>query len=195
MKVGLFFGTFNPIHVGHLIIANYFAEFTDLEKIWFVVSPHNPLKDKKDLLNQYDRLHLVKLAIEDDTRFRASDIEFQLPQPSYTIDTLTYLKEKHPDYQFVLLMGSDNLVSLHKWKNYQALLDNYQIYVYKREAATAASTYSSVKVFDVPLLDVSASFIRECIREKKSVRYLLPEAVYNYLSEMNYYKIKPKTTS
>jgi len=195
MKIGLFFGTFNPIHVGHLIIANYFAEFTDLDKIWFVVSPHNPLKDKKDLLNQYDRLHLVKLAIEDDTRFRASDIEFQLPQPSYTIDTLTYLKEKYSEHEFVLLMGSDNLVSINKWKNYQVLLDNYQVYVYKRINSTPDSDYPNVKLFDVPLLNVSASFIRECIREKKSVRYLLPESVYKYVTEMNYFKKTSKAAS
>ena len=195
MKIGLFFGTFNPIHVGHLIIANYFAEFTDLDKIWFVVSPHNPLKDKKDLLNQYDRLHLVKLAIEDDTRFRASDIEFQLPQPSYTIDTLTYLKEKYSEHEFVLLMGSDNLVSINKWKNYRLLLDNYQVYVYKRINSTPDSDYPNVKLFDVPLLNVSASFIRECIREKKSVQYLLPESVYKYVTEMNYFKKTSKAAS
>ena len=195
MKVGLFFGTFNPIHVGHLIIANYFAEFTDLDKIWFVVSPHNPLKDKSDLLNQYDRLHLVKLAIEDDTRFRASDVEFNLPQPSYTIDTLTYLKEKHPEHEFVLLMGSDNIVSIHKWKNYEVLLDNYQVYVYKRVNANPEAINKNVKIFDVPLLNLSASFIRQCIRDKKSVRYLLPESVYQYVTEMNYYKQAKKTAS
>ncbi len=188
MKVGLFFGTFNPIHVGHLIIANYFAEFTDLDKIWFVISPHNPLKDKSELLNQYDRLHLVNLAIEYDTRFRTSNIEFKLPQPSYTIDTLIYLKEKHPQHEFVLLMGSDNLVSLHKWKNYEILLSNYQIYVYRRLNANPVFENKKVKIFDVPLLNISASFIRQCIREKKSVRYLLPESVYNYVTEMNYYK-------
>jgi nicotinate-nucleotide adenylyltransferase len=195
MKVGLFFGTFNPIHVGHLIIANYFAEFTDLDKIWFVISPHNPLKEKNDLLNQYDRLHLVNLAIEYDTRFRASNIEFKLPKPSYTIDTLTYLKEKHPEHEFILLMGSDNLISLHKWKNYETLLANYQIYVYKRLNANPEFKNKNVKIFDVPLLNISASFIRQCIREKKSVRYLLPESVYNYVTEMNYYKKTRKAAS
>ena len=190
MKIGLFFGSFNPIHTGHLIIANYFAENTDLRQVWFVISPQNPLKNKASLLGEKQRLYMVNLAIEDNPKFRSSTIEFHLPQPSYTVDTLAYLKEKYPDHSFVLLMGSDNLETLPKWKNYELILKNYPVYVFSRTLNIAMPPLpeADIKIFTVPLLDISSTYIRNSIKDGKSVRYLVPESIYHYLSEMNFYK-------
>lgn len=189
MKTGLFFGSFNPITIGHLVIANCMATNTDLKKVWLVVSPHNPLKDKRTLLNDYDRYHLVQLAIEDNPKLVANNSEFNLPQPSYTINTLIHLTEKYPQHEFVLIMGSDNLESLHKWKNYEAILNHYSIYVYKRKEKIESNllNHSQVKVFDFPILDISSSKVREMIKGKQSVRYLLPDNVFEYIKVMKYY--------
>lgn len=190
-KIGLFFGSFNPIHTGHLIIANYMAEQTDLDQVWLVVTPQNPLKQKRSLANNYDRLHLVNISIENNPNLQASSIEFGLPQPSYTIDTLTYLKEKHPDDQFVLIMGGDNLLSLPKWKNYEIILRDYEIYVYSRPgyAMGELAEHEHIRVFtEVPQMSISASFIRESLQNGHSIQYLVPDAVYEYLTENNLYK-------
>lgn len=190
MKVGLFFGSFNPVHIGHMIIADYMVEFSDLDQVWLVVSPHNPLKPKSTLAPDYDRLHLVRLAIGDHPRLRASDIEFHLPKPSYTVDTLAYLREKYPDKEFTLIMGGDNLVSLPKWKNYEFLLRHYRIFVYRRPQyeQTELVDHPNVHVFEAPLLDISASFIRECRQTGKSIRYLVPDPVYQYLETSHLYR-------
>lgn len=190
MKIGLFFGSFNPIHIGHLIIGNYIAETTDLNKVWFVVSPHNPLKERSSLLNEFDRLNLVNLAIEGNDNLWVSNIEFFLPKPSYTIDTLTHLKEKYPEHEFSLIMGSDNINNIHKWKNFQQILDNHQIFVYRRKGdeQLTPSVQGKINFLDMPLLDISSTFIREAIKQGFSMRYFLPEAVYKYINEMNYYK-------
>ncbi len=190
-KIGLFFGSFNPVHIGHMIIANYMATQTDLQEVWLVVSPQNPLKPRHTLARDYDRLYLVQLAIGDNPRLRASDVEFGLPKPSYTIDTLTYLGEKYPTKQFVLIMGGDNLATLPKWKNYERLLANYSIYVYQRPAYNigALSHSPNVRIFDdVPLLHLSSTYIRDCLRQGKSVQYLVPDAVYHYLSNSALYR-------
>lgn len=194
MKIGLFFGSFNPIHVGHLIIANYMATQTGLDKVWLVVSPQNPLKSKQSLAKDYDRLHLVRLAIEDNPLLDVSKIEFNLPKPSYTIDTLTYLKEAHPDKEFVLIMGGDNLGNLHKWKNYEVILKHYEIYVYKRPQYElgALAQHASVHLFEAPLMQISASYIRKCIQNKHSIQYLVPERVFEYLDRTDMYRTKPK---
>lgn len=189
-KTGLFFGSFNPVHIGHMIIGNFMATQTDLEEVWLVVSPQNPLKPKKTLARDHDRLHLVRLAIGDNVNLRASDIEFGLPKPSYTIDTLIYLREKYPSREFVLIMGSDNLATFHKWKNHDIILRDYHIYVYKRPDYTEGplSEHPHVHLFDAPLMYLSASYIREMIREGKSVQYLVPEAVYEYLLTSHLYR-------
>ncbi len=191
MKVGLFFGSFNPIHVGHLIIGNFMATQTDLKQVWFVVSPQNPLKLKRTLLRNHDRLHLVRLAIDDNMNLRASDVEFNLPQPSYTIDTLAVLKEKYRDKEFVLIMGGDNLATLQKWKNYELILRDYDIYVYSRPAYELGelATHPRVRLYEeVPLMEISATYIRDCLKNGKSVQYLVPDAVYDYLNASNLYK-------
>ena len=190
MKVGLFFGSYNPIHIGHLIIANHMATQTDLDQIWLVVSPQNPLKPKKTLARDYDRLHLVRLAVEDNPKLRASDIEFKLPKPSYTIDTLVYLREKYPQHNFVLIMGGDNLGSLHKWKNYEILLRDYQIYVYQRPnyELNDLQDHPNVQLFDAPMMNISASYIRQCIREGYSVQYLVSEPVFEFLDSSSLYR-------
>lgn len=189
-KIGLFFGSFNPVHVGHMIIANYMVEHTDLEEVWIVVSPHNPLKEKKSLANDYDRLHLVQLAIGENPRIKASSIEFNLPKPSYTVNTMAYLKEKYPDYLFVLLMGGDNLENFHKWKNHELLLRDHEIYVYKRPSHSPSkyANHPKVKMFEAPQMNISATFIRRCLREGKSVQYLVPDTVFNYLESSNLYR-------
>jgi nicotinate-nucleotide adenylyltransferase len=189
MKIGLFFGSFNPIHIGHMIIANHLVEYSDLDQVWLVVSPHNPLKQKSSLAKDHDRLHLVQLAIGDNPKLKASSIEFSLPVPSYTIDTLTYLHEKYPDKEFSLIMGGDNLESIEKWKNYEKLLAENDIYVYKRPGYSLGKyeNHSRVKVVDAPLLDLSATFIRNSIIAGKSVQYLVPEAVFDYLQDSKLY--------
>jgi nicotinate-nucleotide adenylyltransferase len=198
MKTGLFFGSFNPIHIGHLAIANYMVEFTDLDKIWFIVSPHNPLKQKSTLLSDQHRLQMVRLAVEFDNRFKVSNIEFDLPQPSYTINTLTYLKEKYPDNEFALIMGSDGLPTFHKWKNYKQLIANYQRYVYPRPGTDPGllESIENGKIVSAPLMEISSTFIREAIAKRKDVRYFLPEKVWQFISEMNFYRnstLSPKT--
>jgi nicotinate-nucleotide adenylyltransferase len=189
MKTGLFFGSYNPIHTGHLIIANYMANHTALDEIWLVVSPHNPLKDKSGLTNMYDRLEMAKLATENAEHIRVSDIEFALPQPSYTIDTLTYLHEKYPEKEFVLIMGADNLVSFKKWKNYEVITKNYQIYIYKRPGFEITDTHNAtVQILDAPLLEISSTHIRELIKERKSIRFLVPDIVKEEIEIGGYYR-------
>ncbi len=191
MNIGLFFGSFNPIHVGHLIIAQYILNNTNLEQVWFVVSPHNPLKEKSTLARDYDRLHLVQLATEDNPKLKVSNIEFGLPKPSYTIDTLAHLREKNPEHQFTLIMGGDNLISLPKWKNYELILRDYPILIYKRPNYSSDSdllTKGNITILDVPLLDISSTAIREMIKNGKSVQYLVPEKVYEELNILRIYK-------
>ena len=189
-KVGLFFGSFNPIHIGHMIIADHVANQTDLKEIWFVVSPHNPLKKKKSLLEGHHRLALVQRAIEHDMRFKASDIEFQLDRPSYTSVTLAYLKEKHPQVSFSLIMGGDNLASLPKWKNYEVILENYPIVLYTRPEydASAMLQQGNITVLDAPQMNISSSHIRQQIQDGHSVKYLMPYEAWRYLDEMNFYR-------
>lgn len=190
MKIGLFFGSFNPVHVGHMIIANFIVEHADIDQVWMVVSPHNPHKKKKSLAKDHDRLHLVRLAIGDNLNIKASDIEFDLPQPSYTIDTLTYISEKYPDKEFSLIMGGDNLATLHKWKNYESIINNYHIQVYKRPRYRLGELkdHPNVTICDAPLLQISASYIRNCIKEKKSIQYLVSDTVFEYLEATPIYK-------
>lgn len=190
MKIGLFFGSFNPIHVGHMVLANYMLEFTDLEKVWFVISPHNPLKKKSSLLHERHRLQMVQIAIEDDNRFKASDVEFKLPQPSYTVNTLVYLKEKYPEHDFALIMGGDNLGSFHKWKNYEEILKHHELYVYPRQesAETELEKNEKVKSVPAPRMEISSTMIRQAIKDKKDIRYFLPAAVWEYIKEMHFYE-------
>ncbi len=189
-KIGLFFGSFNPIHVGHLIIGNFMATQTDLDEVWMIVSPQNPLKKKNTLARDFDRLHLVRLAVDECPNLKASNIEFDLPKPSYTIDTLTYLTEKHPDKEFVLIMGGDNLATLHKWKNYEQILKYYQVYVYQRPSYELGELehHPSVKTFEAPLMKISASYIRKCIKEGHSIQYLVTQPVYEYVMSSSMYK-------
>ncbi|MGP8216176.1 MAG: nicotinate (nicotinamide) nucleotide adenylyltransferase [Bacteroidia bacterium] len=192
-KTGLFFGSFNPIHIGHLVIAEYMVEFAGLDKVWFVVSPHNPLKPERTLLPEVQRLQMVRLAIEFDNRFKASTIEFELPRPSYTINTLTYLKEKYPKQEFALIMGADNITTLHKWKNYEQLLNNYEIYVYPRKESYDIPSYAirpSVHLTEAPVMEISSTFIRNAIKSKKNVRHMLPAPVAVYIKEMRFYEKK-----
>jgi nicotinate-nucleotide adenylyltransferase len=179
----LYFGSFNPIHVGHLIIADTLYDRSDLDEVWFVVSPQNPLKKRQSLAHEHDRLRMVELAIEGNFHFRASDVEFRMPRPSYTIDTLTYLSEQYPQHQFCLFLGSDNLGQLKKWKNYEQILEHYKILVYPRPGDPKLLEHPSIQVIDAPLLDISATFIRKSIQESKSVRYLLPESVADYIRD------------
>lgn len=192
-KVGLFFGSFNPIHIGHLILANYILENSNMEELWFVVSPQNPFKEKKSLLNDYNRLEMVELSIKKYPKMRASNVEFSLPQPSYTIDTLTYLKEKYPNHSFALIMGEDNLKHLHKWKNADLLINQHQIIVYPRvySGKMEDSDYlqhENITLIDAPIIELSASKIREMIKEKKNVRPMLPPEVFDYLDASNFYQ-------
>ena len=190
MKIGLFFGSFNPIHIGHLIIANTMANTTDLEEVWMVVSPQNPFKKNKSLLHEFDRLKMVELAISENSKLRASDAEFQMPKPSYTIDTLAHLKEQFPQHEFTLIMGGDNIATLQKWKNYEQILRGYDIYVYKRPQYDlgALATHERVKVFEAPLMEISATYIRKCLTEGKSIQYLVTDSVRAYLTESKVYK-------
>jgi nicotinate-nucleotide adenylyltransferase len=189
MKTGLFFGSFNPIHIGHLIIVNHLLNNTDLKKIWFIVSPQNPFKEATSLLNEYHRLHLLKLATEDDPRLKVSDIEFTLPRPSYTSTTLVHLEEKYPGHEFCIIMGSDSFRNLHKWKNYEAITRNYQIYIYNRQGFDVENHINAnITVMDAPLLQISATEIRNLVREKKSIRYLVPDKVLEEIERGGYYK-------
>jgi nicotinate-nucleotide adenylyltransferase len=191
MRVGLYFGSFNPIHHGHLIIANYLLENTDLDQLWFVVSPQNPLKSSGSLLNEYHRLFLVQAAIEGENKLKASDIEFKLPKPSYTVDTLAYLQEKYPTHEFSIIMGSDSFQNLPKWKNYHWLLQHFPVYVYKRPAHEVLPSFPDARkvvVLDAPLLPISATHIRKNIKEGKSIRYLVPDAVREEIERNSYYR-------
>lgn len=192
MKIGLYFGTFNPIHIGHLIIANYMAEHSDLDQIWMVVTPHNPHKQKNTLLDDYHRLHMVHLATEDYPKIKPSDIEFKLPQPNYTITTLVHLQEKYPNHEFSLIMGEDNLNSLHKWKNYEAILEHHHIYVYPRlksgEIVTELVNHPKIHRVGAPVVELSSTFIRESIKNNKNVIPMLPHKVWDYIEHNLFYK-------
>ncbi|MEH6534812.1 MAG: nicotinate (nicotinamide) nucleotide adenylyltransferase [Psychroserpens sp.] len=192
MKIGLYFGTFNPIHVGHLTIANHLAEHSDLDKIWFVVTPHSPFKKKSSLLDNRQRYEMVYRATEDYNKLEPSDIEFNLPQPNYTINTLTHLQEKYPEHEFSLIMGEDNLNSFHKWKNYDLILEHHDIYVYPRipegKIETQFTKNKKVHFVNAPIMELSSTFIRKSISEGKNVRPMLPEHVWEYVDEMNFYK-------
>ena len=199
-KIGLFFGSFNPIHIGHLILANYILEYSDMQELWFVVSPQNAFKDKKSLLNDHNRLDMVELAIKNYPKMRASNVEFSLPTPSYTIDTLTYLQEKYPNVSFSLIMGEDNLGSLHKWKNHELILKNYQIIVYPRIVEQGRNTeafeslrlttlkHENIHQIKAPVIELSATEIRTMIKEGKNVRPMLPPEVFDYLDRSSFYK-------
>ena len=191
MKIGLYFGTFNPIHVGHLIIANHLAENSNVDQVWMVVTPHNPHKQKNTLLNDYQRFEMVQLAVEDYSKIKASDIEFNLAQPNYTVNTLAHLQAKHPKHEFCLIMGEDNLNSLHKWKNYQTILDNYSIYVYPRITITAEKSefenHKNVYKINAPIVELSSTDIRESIKNKKNVQPMLPHKVWQYLDHNLFY--------
>lgn len=189
MKVGLFFGSFNPIHIGHLIIGNVMVEQTDLEQIWYVVTPQNPFKKNNNLLHEFDRLEMVERAIADNFKMKACDIEFQLPKPSYTIDTLTYIQEKYPDKEFVIILGEDNLNSLTRWKNHDQILEHFGVYVYPRPNSqnTTKLISENIKIIDAPLLDISATFIRNAIKKGQSIRYITPEPVEKLIELKGYY--------
>ncbi|WP_223551731.1 nicotinate (nicotinamide) nucleotide adenylyltransferase [Aestuariivivens sp. NBU2969] len=192
MKVGLFFGSFNPIHVGHLVIANHMVEYSDLDQVWFVVTPQSPFKKKSSLLNNYQRLEMVYRATQDYTKLKPSDIEFNLPQPNYTINTLVHLQEKYPDYTFALIMGEDNLKSFHKWKNFELILEEHHLYVYPRISIDATENqfhqHDKVHFIDAPIMEISSTFIRQSIKAGKLVKPMLPDHVWSYLDEMNFYK-------
>lgn len=192
MKIGLYFGTFNPIHVGHLIIANHMAEHSDLDQIWMVVTPHNPLKKKNTLLDDYQRLHLVRLATEDYPKIKPTDIEFKLPQPNYTVNTLAHLSEKFPQHEFSLIMGEDNLKSLHKWKNYEYILQHHDIYVYPRVSEEGENelfkNHPRIQIIDAPVVEISSTVIRDNIKKNKNIRPLLPQKVWEYVIHNNFYK-------
>ncbi|RXJ52704.1 nicotinate (nicotinamide) nucleotide adenylyltransferase [Gelidibacter gilvus] len=192
MKIGLYFGTFNPIHIGHLIIANHMAEHSDLDQIWFVVTPQSPFKVKASMLDNHDRFEMVYRATADYPKLRANDIEFGMPQPNYTINTLAYLQEKFPMHEFALIMGEDNLKSLHKWKNYELILANHHIYVYPRLSEGSVETqfdqHPKIHQVSAPIMELSSTFIRQSIKEGKNVKPMLPEHVWEYLDEMNFYR-------
>jgi nicotinate-nucleotide adenylyltransferase len=189
MNVGLYFGSFNPVHCGHLIIANHILNETELEKIWFIVSPQNPFKTSATLLNEYNRLHLLKLATEDDLRIKVSDIEFSLPKPSYTSVTLAHLQEKYPTHQFSIIMGADSFQNLSKWNNATYIIKNFPIYVYPRTGFEIRNDFAAnLKIVEAPLLQLSATQIRQLIKEGKSIRYMIPENVREEIEKGNYYK-------
>jgi nicotinate-nucleotide adenylyltransferase len=190
LRIGLFFGSFNPIHIGHLAIANYMVEFTPMDQVWFVVSPQNPLKNKTYLLDSYQRLEIVHRAVDDDIRFRVSNIEFKLPKPSYTSDTLAYLGEQFPNHTFSLIMGSDNLESFHRWKNYEVIAQNHELYIYPRPGLQTenSKSFSNVILTQAPQIDISSTFIRSAIREGKNMACFIPKKAWEYIDEMNFYK-------
>ena len=188
MRIGLYFGSFNPIHTGHCIIASFICDNTDIDQVWFVVSPQNPFKVSNTLLNEYHRLHLVNLAVGDDNRLISSDIEFRLPKPSYTVDTLTYLKEKYPAGDFSIIIGSDSYLNLHKWKNAGIITSNYQLYVYPRPGfEVAEKAADNITMVNAPLLDISSTAIRAAVKAKKSIRYLVPDKVREEIERTGYY--------
>nr|BFF39003.1 nicotinate (nicotinamide) nucleotide adenylyltransferase [Tenacibaculum mesophilum] len=191
-NIGLYFGTFNPIHIGHLIIANHMVEYSDLDEIWMVVTPHNPFKKKSSLLDNHHRLDMVYLATEEYEKIQPSDIEFRLPQPNYTINTLAHISEKHPSYNFSLIMGEDNLKSLHKWKNYEAILEDYNIYVYPRISEGIVESqfknHKKIHRVEAPIIEISSTMIRKAIKEEKNCKPLLSQKVWKYIDEMNFYK-------
>jgi len=189
-KTGLFFGSFNPIHIGHLIIAGYMANFTDVDEVWLVVSPQNPLKIKKGLADMYDRLEMARLATEPAEKIRVSDIEFKLPQPSYTVDTLAHLQEKYPAKEFVLIMGADNLASLKKWKNYEVLLKNYKIYVYPRPGTDLSEweNHPSITLTATPQMEISSTFVRQSLKENKNIQFFVPDNVIDFMDSKNMYR-------
>ncbi|WKW46069.1 nicotinate (nicotinamide) nucleotide adenylyltransferase [Myroides sp. JBRI-B21084] len=192
MKIGLYFGTFNPIHVGHLIIANHLAENSDLDQVWMVVTPHNPLKNKAGLLPDYHRLHMVHLATQGYEHIVPSDIEFKLPQPNYTVNTLAHLQEKYPNHTFSLIMGEDNLKSLQKWKNYEVILNNYKLYVYPRISSTQETnspiTHPNIVKINAPIVELSSTFIRQSIKNQKNVKPMLDTKVWEYIDHNLFYK-------
>lgn len=192
MKIGLYFGTFNPIHIGHLTIANHLAEHSDLDKIWFVVTPHSPFKKKSSLLDNRQRFEMVYRATEDYIKLEPSDIEFNLPQPNYTINTLTHLQEKYPSHTFSLIMGEDNLKHFHKWKNYDIILEHHHIYCYPRisngKTDTQFKDHPKIHLVNAPIMELSSTFIRQSIKDNKNVRPMLPEHVWDYLDDMNFYR-------
>lgn len=190
MRVALFFGSFNPIHIGHLILANYIIEHTDVDELWFVVSPQNPLKVKKSLLHDYDRYDMVEMAIKNYPKMRVTDVEFAMPRPSYTIDTLTYLHERFPEYSFSIIMGEDNLANFPKWKNYETLVKNHQIIVYPRifEQQEKIFSHENIQKINAPIIELSATEIRKMIKENKNVRPMLPPEVFDYIDKMGFYK-------
>jgi len=192
MKVGLYFGSFNPIHIGHLVIANHIAEHSDLDQVWLVVTPHNPFKKKSSLLDNYQRLEMVYRATKEYQKLKPSNIEFNLPQPNYTVNTLAHLQEKYPEYEFSLIMGEDNLKSFHKWKNYEVILENHHIYVYPRISENVIETqfhnHEKIHFIKAPIMQLSSTFIRKSVKEGKNVQPMLPEHVWEYLDEMNFYR-------
>ena len=189
MKIGLYFGSFNPVHIGHLIIANHAVNETDLNQVWFVVSPQNPFKQSASLLNEYHRLHLIKSAIDGENNLRVSSVEFGLPKPSYTVDSLVYLKEKYPEHEFSILMGSDGFQNINKWKNYEVIVKNHQIYIYKRHSFDVNETHgATVRVLNSPLLEISSTYIRELLKNKKSIRFLVPDIVKEEIEIGAYYR-------
>jgi nicotinate-nucleotide adenylyltransferase len=191
MKIGLFFGSFNPIHNGHLIIANHILNETELNKIWFIISPQNPFKESHSLLNSYDRLHLINKAIESDSRMKASDIEFNLPKPSYTSTTLAYLTEKYPKHEFSIIIGSDSFQNLNKWKNFEYIINNYQIIIYKRPGFEVTNTLGAkIEIMDAPLLEISATYIRELVKKNKSIKYLVPESIEQEVQHNRFFQSK-----
>jgi len=191
MITGLYFGSFNPIHIGHLAIANFMVEFSELDQLLFGVSPQNPFKEKKSLLRDYHRLEMVRLAVEDDDRFRASDIEFKLPTPSYTIDTLTYLEERNPGREFQLVMGGDGLRTFHKWKHADLIVKKYHRLIYPRPGTDikTVSSLTNATLMEAPMMEISSSFIRQAIKEGKDIRHLVPAKAYTYMREMHFYEI------
>jgi len=190
-KVGIYSGSFNPIHHGHVILANYLVEFSDLDELWFVITPQNPLKKKEDLLDDDERLKMVQLAVGDDPRFHVSDIEMHLPTPSYTINTLTALSEQHPDCEFVFICGMDSLQNLKHWREYQKILDNYELLVFPREGYDGGEliNYPSVTVLKTPIIEISSTFIRQCVKEGRDVRHFMPEKAFLYLKEQGFFQL------